>query len=381
MNSITFNLRDYGAIGDGKALDSEAIKAAISACSMAGGGTVTVPSGQYLTSPFELLSNVTLYLDAGAVIQASSNLDDYPSEPEGSLVEWYRIGLVSAREAVNVAIEGYGQIDGSGLSFVYRDRFKYNDDQGSDFAKRYTRQGEDFLHDRWDRHESPYQSPPAQERPGNLIRFHKCQHVRLSNIVVANSPSWTILIDESQDVTITGLHIHSKTSDRRVPNDDGIDILHSCDVHISNCTIETGDDCIAIFAGQDITVSNCTLHSRSAGIRVGWMWGEIKNCTFQNLTIESNRGICVCVRGKYSIANIMFSHIIMRTQFKAGHWWGNGEPLHLSALPMYADQTDLGQIRNISFSHIIAESTNGIVAYGCEQSILKNISFEALQLT
>jgi polygalacturonase len=75
--SAIFNVRDFGAAGDGKALDTAAIMKAIKECAQRGGGTVTFPPGRYVTGTFELLSNVTLYLDAGAVIVGSTNLEDY----------------------------------------------------------------------------------------------------------------------------------------------------------------------------------------------------------------------------------------------------------------------------------------------------------------
>jgi len=73
------NVRDFGATGDGKSLDTAAIRKAVKLAAAKGGGTVLFPPGTYVTGTFELLSNVTLDLEAGAVIEGSKNLADYDS--------------------------------------------------------------------------------------------------------------------------------------------------------------------------------------------------------------------------------------------------------------------------------------------------------------
>src|SRR5208282_6007314 len=97
----------YGAKGDGKTLNTKAINQAIRECSLAGGGTVIFPPGDYLSGSIELLKNVSLYLEAGAVIVGSTNLEDYVLEPAPGTGAPSRAGLVTARHANNVDIEGF----------------------------------------------------------------------------------------------------------------------------------------------------------------------------------------------------------------------------------------------------------------------------------
>ena len=112
-----FDVRDFGGKGDGKAFDTEALQGAIDACHEAGGGTVRVPSGTWLTKPFQILSNATLHLDAGALALGSPNLEDYAVEGKDASGESERTGVVTARDAERGAIVGRGIIDGNALAF------------------------------------------------------------------------------------------------------------------------------------------------------------------------------------------------------------------------------------------------------------------------
>src|SRR5512147_1054068 len=112
-----FNVRaEGGAVGDGQTLDSPAIQSAIDACAANGGGTVFLPAGQYLTGSLFLRNNISLYLDAGAVILGSENPDDYPivhSRWEGKHQDTYA-PLIAGQNLSNISVVGRGTIDGRG---------------------------------------------------------------------------------------------------------------------------------------------------------------------------------------------------------------------------------------------------------------------------
>jgi polygalacturonase len=121
------NVRDYGAVGDDQTLDTHAISKAIEACAQAGGGVVVFPPGRYVTRTFELRSNITLFLDGGAVIVGSRNLEDYGKADDygfgrdygvNSTGEGFKVGIIIARNLQNVAIVGRGAIDGGGDGFM-----------------------------------------------------------------------------------------------------------------------------------------------------------------------------------------------------------------------------------------------------------------------
>lgn len=363
-------ITDYGAVGNGRTMNTVAINTAIHACRRAGGGTVRVPPGVYMTGPVWLQSGVTLYLEAGAVILGSPRLEDYRVEQDIWGPGWGRAGLISARDAENVAIIGRGTIDGNGLAFV--DTNAIHD--AADYDRQATRQGAAFMQT-----DDLTTAPHAHsERPGNVVRFANCRNVNLREVTLANSPTWTLHLKDSREIKIHAVTIRSEG--RRVPNDDGID-LNGCDaVSISDCYIHTGDDCIAIFGGEGITVTNCRLESRSSAIRVGYTGGrDIKSCTFSNLSIQANRGVVINVRGPESVDSLIFNNIVMETALVAGHWWGKGEPIHISALPLEPD-VKLGRIRNVQFSNIIARSQSGVVVQGTPASMIEGLSFEHVRL-
>jgi len=131
---------------------------------------------------------------------------------------------------------------------------------------------------------------------------------------------------------------------------------------------------------ENVTVTNCILSSRSACIRVGYGEHPIRNLIFSNLVMyESNRGIGVFARNKSRIENVLFSNIIINNRLHSGHWWGKGEPIHISSVPDSKSATP-GVIDNIRFKDITATSETGILIYGTENSIIENISMENIKL-
>jgi len=370
------DVASYGANPDGRTLNTKAINQAIRACSAAGGGTVLFPAGQYLTGSIELLKNVTLRLEAGAVIVGSTNLEDYALETAPGSAAPSRAGLLTARGADNIAITGRGIIEANGMFFVDPVKLKLKEEL--DYDKKYTRQGEDFMDPKFGTADGPLL---PKDRPDNTFRFFNCTNILISGVTIQNSPVWTLNFIQCGQVNITGVAIHSFGGGRRVPNDDGIDLQDTRYVHISDCDIQNGDDCIAVLGGEKITVANCTLSSRSAAVRVGFAGVDVRDCVFANLVIfDSNRGLAVNVRGANSIENVLFSDIVIQTRLHTGHWWGKGEPIQVSALPWDPKVKQIGHIKNVRFRNITAESPSGIIVYGCGQSVIKDLLFQGVKL-
>ncbi len=196
-----YNILDYGATRDGNSLNTAAINKAIKTCAESGGGTVIIPPGKYLSGPIEILSNVTLHLESGATIKGSSKLEDYAIEQGRASGESARAGLVTARDANNIAITGGGVIDGSGMDFVYPDRIH----TGSDYDKKFTRQKEDFMNPKYGTQHGPL---AHGERPGNLVRFLNCRGVLISGVTIQDSPTWTVKIARCRNVSVIGININ-----------------------------------------------------------------------------------------------------------------------------------------------------------------------------
>ena len=367
-----FNILDFGAAPGDDTSNTAAFTKAGQACAAAGGGTIYVPPGIFLTGPISFGSNTIVHLAPGAIVKGSPALENYLAESQRMSGESARAGLLTFRNAENVALTGLGCLDGNSLAFHQQDKIK----GGHDWDPRFTRQGADYMDPKFGVETGPLNHG---ERPGNVVRFINCKRVRLAELTVRNSPTWTMLFHGCEDVTIEGLNINSLGSGRRVPNDDGMDLRDCRNVRIANCNIQTGDDCIAIFGSQDVTVTNCNLSARSAGIRVGYAGGDSRRCVFQNLTIEANCGLKVNARGGGSVEDILFSNITMRTGLITGHWWGKGEPFNVSAVPMRVG-VPAGVIRRIRFNNIVAESENSALIYGSPESVIEDVQIENFRL-
>jgi polygalacturonase len=382
-----FVITDYGAAGDAKTLNTVSINRALSACAKAGGGTVTIPAGTFRTGPIRLYANTTLHLEAGAVLKGSADLNDY-------IINGQRYGLISVANAENVAITGRGTIDGSGVKFMDMKKTLAGSGNYGDFDPKFTRQGREYMDPKFGTADGPV---IPYERPGRLVAFSQCRNVLIRDVTITDAPLWTVHLDRCRDVIVSGVHIDNPPG---VPNNDGIHCTSCANVHISDCIISAGDDGIAITSigdprhhqilggdplgpgkTENITVTNCTLQSRSTALRVGYTGGDIKNCTFSNIIIrESNRGLLVNVRDEASVENVLFSNIIIQTRLHTGHWWGHGEPIQVSAVPNAPDIKKLGQIKNIRFSNIIAESESGIVVWGSKDSVIKDLAFDNVKV-
>ncbi len=388
---------DFGAKGDGKTINTLAINNAIKTCHDEGGGTVFIPHGNFVSGTMVLLSNVHLYLGGGAVISGSKDTSDYLSlETRLFSTEGYnRYGMIYAKNAKNISITGEGEINGNGTYFMNSlDKAKL----GKDYDRKFIRQGEDFMKPGTVFEDGPLTYP---FRPGLLMTISHCENVQIKDITIKDSPEWTVRIADCDDVKITGVTI---SNNPLLPNNDGIHCTVSSNVIIANCTIVTGDDGIIVTGfgrdaspetktntsflygnktgySENVTVSNCILSSRSACIRIGYGDHPIRNVVFSNLVMyASNRGIGIFSRNNSSIENIHFSNIVIHTRMHSGHWWGKGEPIHLSAVKN-KQAGNAGKIRNIRFSDITATSETGIVIQGSKESIIENISMDRIKLT
>ncbi len=369
----SINVRTFGAHGDGTTSDTLAITKAIAAANAAGGGTVVFPPGIYLSGTVELLSNVTVDLQAGAILKASPNIGDYGGIADygfgrnygvDSSGEGPRVGLIVARDAENIAITGHGRIDGNGDSFFNLKSFHNT----PDFDPQYTRQGADFDAPKYGLQFGPVETN-ASGRPGTLIILSHCRNILVRDVTLSNAPNWTLHLQGSEQATIAGIHI---TNDVLLPNNDGIDCMRCKHIHISDCDIRAGDDDFAIVSSEDVNVSNCSLFSYSAAIRLE----DSRYSTFSNLSIHANRGLAVFSRGEEHTAHVLFSNITMETLLITGHWWGKGEPIYIAA----RRGNGKAEIRDVHFTNITIEAESGMMIYGAPDSIVHDIFLQEIRM-
>ncbi len=260
-----FNILDYKAKGDGIALNTKSIQAAIDACSKSGGGTVLFPAGRYISGTIYLRSHVTLFLDAGAVLEGSKNLSDYPlnvSKVRSYTDNYTNKSLIYAEDLEEIAITGQGTIDGQGASFNV-------DNMANDDGLR-KKDGFSF-----------YKSRPY------LIRVINCNKILVRDITLQNSPMWVQHYLSCQDLNIDGIRVRSRVNH----NNDGIDIDGCSRVRISNCDIISGDDAIVLKSTlsescRNITITNCTISSNCNAFKLGTETnGGFQDIVFSNCTI------------------------------------------------------------------------------------------------
>jgi polygalacturonase len=290
-----FDVRQYGAKGDGQTLDTEAIQKALDESDRAGGGIVRFPPGTYLSRPITLRSKITLQLDEDAKLQATGNHADFMKTPGDWLIAKSSgefIPFISGKDLTDVSITGKGTIDGRGKVWW----------GPAEEARR---------------KKSGYTLP----RP-NMIILTRCKNVKINGVTIQNSPKFHLVPTDCEDVVIEGVTFKAPAD---APNTDAIDPSVSRRVLISKCIIDVGDDNVAIksgkkmdgreFACEDIKVSDCVIlhgHGISIGSEtVGGVRGlTVQKCMFVNtdngIRIKSYRG-----RGGL-VENVTYSDIIMQ---------------------------------------------------------------------
>ncbi len=307
-----WSVLDYGARGDGKQMDTQGIHAAIAACASAGGGTVWIPAGRYLTGAIRLASHINLHLDAGATILGSQDPKDYPIYsspwPDGTR---QISSLIYGENLANVSLTGRGVIDGQGRAWWVR----------LWLARRRRGFPVPALTEEQQREEV---GKIKFGRP-RLIRLVNCRNVLIEGLTLTNSPAWTVHPIFCEYVTIQGVTILNPVPS---PNTDGIDPESSRNVHISDCHIDVGDDCIAIKAGknaigrqvgkpcENITITNLTTRRGHGGVSIGSeMSGDVRNVAISNCVFQgTDRGIRIKTkRGRGGVVEgVTASNIVMQ---------------------------------------------------------------------
>jgi hypothetical protein len=312
-----YNVRDFGAKGDGQTLDTAAIQAAIDACNGDRGGTVLIPVGDFICGTIELKSGVTLHIATNGRLLGSTRREDYTAGkgvPSGN----GNIVFIYAVNAENIAIEGYGTIDGNGLAF-------YNG-KGDNTGPGQKGVGGNF------------------DRP-HLIIFYQCTRFQVRDIFLTNSAYHCFRILKCKHVQLHNIRIYNRVN----KNNDGFHFNDTQYVHISNCDVQCQDDACALFgSNQFVTVTNCSFSTRWSIFRFGG--GEAQNITVSNCLIYDTYGCPVKISsGKARIENLHFSNIVMRNvtgPIGIGFTGSNPSVNDANAAPSF--------VRNISFTNIRA---------------------------
>ena len=323
-----YDIRTYGATGDGLTDCTQAIQKAIDDCAAAGGGTVSVSDGRYLFYPLWLKSGVIIDVDASAVMLAGTNPELYPEVPENPYwnvlfaLRHNRRYVFYAQGAKHIGITGHGKIDFQGLAFVDPDP---NVIPGEGRWKRFS----DTM------------------VPGRSIFFVGCEDIRLEDITLVDTAGgWFSWLLDCTDVVVHGVTMRA---DVRMPNSDGLHLGSCRNVMVSDCNFQCGgDDCIIIRSMQEqfttprpsenITVTNCVMRGGkwASAILIAWTHDyAIRNCVFSNLI----------VKGVHELLGIHAPDIAFSESKDPPRYPDTPEPPPISPL----------EIENIQVSNVVAD--------------------------
>lgn len=281
----TYNVADFGAVGDSVTLNTRAIQKAIDQCHQAGGGTVFIPRGCFSSGALFLKDHVELKLDKDAKLRAVAGLKNFPmlknTRIAGIEMEW-PAAFINVINVKKVKISGTGTIDGSGYY---------------------------WWTPYWIKRDSLSATVPGDlidwyiPRP-RLILFEHASEATLQDVKLRNSAFWTVHICYSQSIQVAGVDIYNPVlgKGRKAANSDGIDIDSSNDIFVSQCTISCDDDCIAIKAGrgsdglrvniptENVVIENTTFLAGHGGVSIGTETaGGIRNVLVRNCTARGNQ--------------------------------------------------------------------------------------------
>ncbi len=293
-----FNIQDYGARGDGTTPATEAIRAAIQAAKAAGGGTVLVPAGRYVTGPIELVSNLVLEIGAGATLRFPAMVLPFTPGREQGVECLTPVPLIGGRNLENVTITGRGVLttdNAEWLKLMSRSKAS-GSDPGSAFGAAWERLLQS-LEVKTPATQAEYLAAAPELRP-SFVRVMDSKNVLIEGVHFVGSSMWTIHLLYSDNIVVRDVIIETYPG----VHTDGIAIDSSRNVRISNCYIDTGDDGIVLKSGKDadgrrvnrptenVSITNCTVHHAHGAVTLGSETsGGIRNIVASNITCDGTQ--------------------------------------------------------------------------------------------
>jgi polygalacturonase len=412
------SIEDFGAVGDGLTLNTEAFNEAFKSLSSKGGGSLIVPSGVWLTGPIVFQSNVRLHLEKAALILFTQDKSAYPvikTSYEG-LEAWRCQSPISGRNLENIAITGQGAINGSGQ--VWRPLKKEKVTEA--YWKNVIASGGALKNPKYwlpsqKAVEAELMSPDQRNalteaewedfkdvlRPV-MVSFVECKNIFLQGVLFENSPSWNIHPLMCENIVIDDVFIRNPSF---AQNGDGLDLESCKNVLVVNSTLDVGDDAICIKSGrneegrrrgiptENVIVDNCLVFKGHGGFVVGSeMSGGVKNIAVSNcnfigtdvgLRFKSTRGRGGVVENIY-IRNIsmidMVTEALRFNLFYGGKSAsealadGDAAPAE-EVIPLVSEETPV--FRNIFIRDVYSHNSRRAMLFnGLPEMNIENIQIE-----
>jgi exo-poly-alpha-galacturonosidase len=373
--TLKYDITKFGAVSDGKTLNTLYIQNAIDACSKSGGGIVIVPAGKFITGAIFLKQGVNLNIEKNGVLKGSVNQADYPqinTRWEGEERIWTS-ALINIIDVNGVNISGEGTIDGSGTEWPGFGR------QNSQLRQQLSQVARDSM-----------MKIPRLGRP-RLICFQNCTKVRISNLNLHNQAVWCLHILYCKDVIIKNLNIRAA---HNIPSSDGIDVDSSNGVTITGCFIDVNDDCITIKSGKDadglrvnrpsenILVKKCTFGYGHGGVSMGSETsGGIRNVRIINCEVDSGNWAPMRFKTQPSrsgvVENIVYRNIRIKDAKQAFEF-----NLEWRMVPPIAPPAKvLPVVRNVRFINITGNVNILGMMHGLKDSPIYDVKFSKCRLT
>ncbi len=364
MNSTDiYNIRQRGAVGDGSTSDTQAIRQSLEDCRRNGGGTVYFPPGTYLCGTLTLFDNLTLHLDAGAVLLESQREDLISATVSSTGGKTFsHPHLIHAAGARNIAICGHGEVRGRGASA----------DSGKDLRERGFRSG--------------------------IIYLTDCVGVRLTDFTIRQGDAWTVHMHGCEEIFLQGVSILNNLF-RRGGND-GLDLNCCRNVMVTNCRIEAWDDCIVLKTKdreqlddavgktcENIVVTNCVFRTGCTALKIGSeSKGDFRDIHFSNCSIrESSVGFGIYLLDGALVERVSCTNISMEI-VPDNRYRPQDEPyfIHIWPICIFVDrrtpESRLGRIRDVILRDIQGQSDYGALVLGHPESPIENLCLENITL-
>jgi len=356
---IEWNVFDYGAKGDGIALDTKAIQKAIDLCHEAGGGVVRLANGCFLSGSIFLKDNVELRIETGAKLLGSLRSEDYRLIQDSISLDNYNAGkaLIYGEGVSNISITGNGTIDGNGEYLTKKNEIR-----------------------------------------AHIIHLKSCDQVKVKDITLKNGSWWIQKYHLCNHLTIDGVRVDSKENQNMLHpryadapgrNTDGCNIVDSKNVQISNCNIFSGDDGIVLKSFSqtgschNVTITNCIISTNASGIKIGTETaGDFHDIVINNCVVYDTRlgGIeLISVDGaklerimvtNISMNNVQGAAIFIRLANRARKYNNELEPT-------------VGQLKDVIISNIMGKNIGryGCTLTGIPQRDIENIVLDNINLS
>lgn len=404
-------LTDFGAVADGKSLNTDAFAKAIDALASQGGGTLEVPSGIWLTGPIRFKSNINMHLDGGALILFSPDPDQY--ETIYTVYEGYEayrvISPIYGENLENIAITGDGVIDGNGAAWRQVKRDKMTAGQW----KRLVASGgivkddntwypsQDYIDGEKLRDGLKSLSKDEADKIKRFLRpvmlkFVKCKNVYLQGVLFQNSPAWNLHPLMCENLIVDNVYIKNP---EYAQNGDGLDVESCKNVIIYRSTLDVGDDAICLKSGKDedgrrrgiptenVIVKDCRVFQGHGGFVVGSeMSGGVNNvsvtdCQFigtdVGLRFKSTRGRGGVVQNIF-IDNINMLDIRGEALLFDLYYWVKNAPKTIPPVDETTPQFKNITIDNVtSFNSGVSVKFNGLPEMHIENIAVSNSIFTA----